>query len=260
MKRRLAISFCLLILGSATAAVGADFQRAASLSYGYGEYFDGLDDKGNGQNISFMLARPDVWSARIELGRSYTFGEEAYGIGLSYDRRLPADFNLSIGYGTGTGDLINPEYRWNVALSQYTLWEKRLHWTLGYTRTQSKFSNYSDNVGLAIEYRFAPGFTFYAQTNHDTSYPGKHISRGGGVGLGYSRWKQFELGAGISFGKVSYFITGPGAVLVNYSANGYNLGATRWLGDQYAVNLRLDYGRTSFYKFRGVTLTLLREW
>lgn len=259
MKRMTHIALLItLAVFLATAAGAQELVRTVELGFSYGEY-DGDLGVSRGQSLGLLISRPYVWDWRIGVGRAHRFHTDGSAIGTSLTRHLPGGVSASLGFGRGKGGVVLSDYRFDASLGVGVLPRRQLLLNLGYTRNQSEGENYSDGVGLGASWylgRWILGGHFL----HDTGYPGKTISRSGGVSLTYSLWRKLDLGAGITFGKVSYTLVSPGFAHVDYSANGSFAGVNWWAGERWGVNLRLDYGETDFYRFRGFTFGVFREW
>lgn len=256
MSRRLGLLLAVALLWAPPAA--AQWTRSVDFGASYGEY-DGDLGVARGQFLNLLVSRPQVWDWRIGGGHAERFGAEGWGVGTSLTRHLPSGLNFTLGFGTGSGDVVLPEYRLDASVGFGVLPRRQLLLILGYTRIQSSGENKSDGVSLSANWylgRWILGGNYL----HDTGYPGRTVSRSGGVGLTYSMWRSWDLGAGLSFGDVSYILLSPGEARVDYATNGYYLGGSLWLGDDWGLNLRLDAERTSFYEFRGGTLSVFKEF
>jgi YaiO family outer membrane protein len=247
----------LLVMGGSVRAQN-DLTRTVDIGFGYGEY-DGTLGVARSQSLGLFVSRPYVWDWRINLGRAHRFHTDGWAVGTSFTRHLPRGFNVSVGVGRGSGGVVLADYRFDASVSAGLLPDRQLLLTLSYTRNQSAEVNYSDGVSLGASWyrgRWILGGHFL----HDTGYPGKTISRSGGVSLTYSLWRLMDIGGGYTWGDVSYILLNPGEAHVNYSAEGYFLNASRWFGKDWGVNLRLDYGETDFYHFRGFNLGAFKEF
>ncbi len=260
----------LLCLATVTALLalpgGASAELVRTLEIG-GDYaslrdadVDTLICHANGQFARLMISQPYVWDWRIEAGRTSRFDEVSFGFGTSITRHLPRAWNFSLGVGTGTGEILAPEYRFDASVGKGLLHETPLILTLGYTRIQSRGENRSDGVGLGLQYYFTEHWILGGHYLYDMGHPGDTISRSGGVGLTYSVWRRTDIGVGATFGKVSYMLIGQGQALVNYDSRGYNAGWSQWLSDDAGFNLRVDYGLWANIRTWGVTLSFFKEW
>ncbi len=52
----------------------------------------------------------------------------------------------------------------------------------------------------------------------------------------------------------------PDRAEVNYDGMSANVGVSRWLTASSGVNVRVDYGGTSFYRSGGFTVSVFREF
>ncbi len=263
MKRaqRCIVFGTLLLLLTGSGAVRAqerEITRTLSAGFGYGEY-DGDLGVARGQSLGLLVSRPFVWDWRVNVGRAHRFDTDGWGVGTSITRHWPSSFNASLGFGKGEGSVVLADYRFDASVGIAVLPQRQLLLNLGYTRNQSAEENYSDGVRLSATW-YRGRWIMGANYLHDTGYPGKTTSRSGGVGLTYSLWRLMDIGGGYNWGKVSYMLVGPGQALVNYSARGFFLGGSRWFDDSWGINLRLDYGETDFYEFRGFNLGVFKEF
>jgi YaiO family outer membrane protein len=225
---------------------------------GLGRY----DFVGSGENSNFdsqfaryTRSRPwrDAW--RFEIGRQHRFEESSLDGGLSYTRYVRRT-SFTAGLSSGTGHVLGPEYRLDLSVSRPF---SDVIVALGYTRLVSKEANSSDGWGLSLT-RWFGHWILSAGHRIDFGQPGDTESSSTSLGLTWYVWRRTYVGFGMSFGEVSYLLTGPGAPLVDYYAHDYNLTLSRYLDDRSGINVRLDHGRTSFYDIDGVTLSFFQEW
>lgn len=269
------VPVCLLLLFHAAAAPSPDetegevvdglpevipapenpLERYVEVGAGYGKY---TEDYGtaNGQFVRLGWTRPQKYSWRLDLGRERRFNETSLGIGASFTRYLPKDASVTIGAGTGTGDVLAPEYRIGISASRPFF---GVIFTLGYDRNQSKAENRSDGVVLGMQ-RWFPHWIVDAWGRYDRGYPGDTETTSGGIGITYYVWKKLYIGVGAEFGDVSYLLVEPDEAQVDYHAEGYNLGCSYWLNSRSGLNFRLGYGDAGFYRVKGATLSYFREW
>lgn len=242
-----------LPVSPAPAKSGSDLTKTLELGGGLGWYSGDLGHA-DGEFVRFGISRTYDFGLTFDLGRQARFGETSVGYGVSGTKDFPGDRSISAGISTGTGDL-ESRYRFDVGASQ-TLFN--VIFTAGYTRIQSKADNRSDGVSFGATRWFAHWIAG-ASVHRDWGYPGRTTSDGAGVGLTWYQWRKNYVGGGVDFGDVSYQIL-PGRVIINYHAVGYNVGYSHYFRDDLGVNVRADYGKTSFYESGGVSASVFKEW
>lgn len=231
----------------------SDLVKALEVGGGLGWYSDDLG-RADGEFVRFSLSRPYDFGVTLDVGRQARFGETSVGGGISYTKDFPGDRSISVGLGGGEGNLA-PRYRFDVSARQ-ALFD--VIFSAGYTRIQSKGDNRSDGFAVGATRWFAQWIAG-GYVRQDYGYPGRTKSTGAGVGLTWYVWRRIYIGGGVDWGNVSYQVL-PGRVLVDYESVGYNLGFSRWFNGNSGVNLRVDYGETSFYETGGFTVSVFREW
>jgi YaiO family outer membrane protein len=233
--------------------------HSAEIGAGVGHYTEGLGDA-NDQSLRLGLSHPFVEEWTVSAGRAERFGETAAGFGGSYKRYLRHDLALSLGISGGTGEVLFPRYRIDAAVEHSLLANDALTATLGWTRTQSHSENWSDGTGLGLRYWFARTWVASATGRIDVGYPGRTTSRSAGFGLMYARYKQFYLGADVSFGTVAYTLVSPGEAFVDYWTRGLGIGSSVYFGPDLGVSVRFDAADTEIYDQRSISVKLFREW
>lgn len=235
------------------ATAGPGLTKSLELGGGLGWYSDDLG-RADGEFVRFGLSRPYDFGVTFDVGRQARFGETSVGGGVSFTKDFKGDRSVSVGIGSGTGNLA-PRYRFDISVRQ-TLFD--IIFSAGYTRIQSKEDNRSDGISFGAT-RWFPHIIVGASVRRDYGYPGRTESDGVGVGVTWYQWKKLYIGGGVDWGDVSYQIL-PGQVITDYSSVGYNLGFSRWFNERSGLNLRVDYGETSFYESGGFTVSWFREW
>jgi YaiO family outer membrane protein len=229
--------------------------RSVEVGGGYGRYTKGLG-RSDSQYLRAGWSRPWHYGWTADVGREHRFGETSIGYGASYTQFFPGRTSLAIAVGSGTGRYLAPRYRVGVTATGSIL---GLVTSAGYLRTQSKAANWSDGVSLGL-LRYTGHWIFGVSGRQDYGYPGRTVSRSGGAGVTYYQWRRTYVGANVDFGDVSYMLVGPAQARVNFNSTTYSVGFSQWLTSRAGVNLRVNSGRTSFYKVSGVTVSLFREW
>ncbi len=225
----------------------------------YGRYTNGYGET-NAQFLRFSLSKPYAYTWRIETGRAERFGDRGFGFGTSYTRYLPDGLSFMLGFSTGTGDFIFPEYRVDLGIGRAFLAKDNLLATFGYFRSQSKVENRSDGIGLELTWYTSDHWILGAVGRHEIGQPGDTKSTAGGFSITYMIYRKFYLGIGAEYGDVSYIIVGPSSSLVDYKSAAYKLYWTQYVTPSAGFNLRLDYEDTTFYELRGVSFGIFKEW
>jgi YaiO family outer membrane protein len=240
---------------AAPKAPGPTWVRSLEAGGGVAEYSDDLG-RSDSQFLRAGISRPWRYGWVVDVGREHRFDETSFNYGASYTQFLPGRTNLTVAIGSGTGEILAPRYRLGVTASGSIL---GLVTSAGYLRVQSKAENWSDGFSLGL-LRYTGHWIFGVSGRQDYGYPGRTVSRSGGAGITWFQWRRTYLGANVDFGKVSYMLVGPAQAKVNFNSTTYGVGFSRWFTDRTGMNLRGTYGRTSFYKVGGVTVSLFREW
>ena len=225
----------------------------------YGKYTNGYGES-NAQFLRMSLSKPYDYTWRVETGRVERFGDDGFGLGVSYTKYFNDGMSFLIGLSSGTGDYIFPEYRIDAALGRSFLQKDNLIATLGYTHEQSKGENRSDGVGLDLTWYLNDHWITGVFGRQVYGYPGSTTSTTGGAGLTYLIYRKFYLAGSVEYGDISYVLTGPGSALVDYKSTMYKLYSTYYITPSLGLNLRLDYENTTFWELRGISLSVFKEW
>lgn len=270
MNRILLTTLALLLLAlPAQAQDEPEITRTVQAGFSYGKFEEMADslDTSWGESVALMFSRPFVWDWRIDFGHAHKFDSDGTAFGTAYTRHFTSGLSASVGFGTGAigiGDakeqVILPKYRFDAGVGYGFLPERQLLAHLGYTHTESEGANSSDGLTLSANW-YMNRWIVGGHYGHTVGQPGDTVSHSGGVSLTWSLWRKFDVGGGLSWGEVAYELEAtPTNALVEYSSNGYFLGISHWLGEDWGYNLRLDRERTSFYRFNGFTLNVFKEW
>jgi YaiO family outer membrane protein len=225
--------------------------------------FDGSDETSafDSQFARYSRSRPAIDRWRFELGRQGRFAESSLDLGASYTRYLGAT-SLTAGLSGGTNKLISNKYRFDLGVSRPLAGFVA---TAGYLRAQSHGDNRADSGSLGLT-RWLSHWILGAGYRLDFGHPGDTRSSTYSLGATYYVWRQTYLGAGVSWGGVSYQLVGPGAplpstVLVDYDSWNASLALTQYLTDVSGLNLRFDHSRAQdIWWINGLTLSYFREW
>ncbi len=270
-QNRAAVVVLLVALtGSATVAFGQDslprndVDQAFELGASLGRYdFDNSDDTSgfNTQFARYSRTRPgrDTW--RTDVGRQGRFDESSLDLGASYTRYLGAT-SLTAGLSGGTNKLISNQYRFDLGVAHSIA---GFIARAGYMRAQSHGDNSSDGWSLGVT-RWLPHWILSAGYRLDFGHPGDTQSPTYNLGATYYIWRKTYLGAGVSWGGVSYQLVGPATplpsqVLVDYDSWTVNLALTQYLSGSTGLNFRYDHSRAKdIWNIDGFTLSYFREW
>ncbi len=231
------------------------FVRTLEVGAGYGSFSDDLGEA-HGQFGRFTLEKPEHYRWQLEVGTQSRFGDSSLGFGTSFTSFLSGDASMTIGFSTGTGEFLAPDYRVDISASVPIL---TIVVTPGYAHEQSKAENRLDSFTVGLQ-RWFPHWILDAFGRYDIGYPGETISRSAGFGITYYVWQKTYLGAGIEFGDISYMLISLEEVLVDYESTGYRLGLSQWFNESSGVNIGLDYGETPFYEVVGVNVSYFKIW
>ncbi len=245
---------------SAYAATESPYVRTAEIGTGLSRHTGNLG-QGNGQFMRLSLVKDKDHSWLFETGRDHRFGETSLGFGLSHGRNVAEATNVSVGISSGTGDFLAPEYRLDCRVDQGVLKDRNLVLSAGYTRIQSKQENSSDGFGIGAVL-WLPNWVLESNYLYDMGNLGNTVSTSWGLAGTWYLYKKTYLGAGINGGQVSYMLVGAGPqyALVDYDANGWNVGLQQWITSSAGINLRYEHGSTSYYKIDGYTFSIFKEF
>jgi YaiO family outer membrane protein len=243
------------VASAAPKTAGSSWAGSTEAGGGFGRYDHNLGNSDN-EFVRLGLSRPWRYGAVLDVGREHRFNETSFNYGASYTQFLPGRINLTVAGGSGTGQVLAPRWRLGVTASG-SVW--KLVPSAGYVHTQSKAVNRSDQVSLGL-LCYAGHWILGGSGRQDYGHPGDTSSRSWGVGLTWYQWRRNYIGVNVDWGKVSYMLVDPAVAKVNFNSTAIGLGYSHWFADNYGVNLRGSYGRTSFYKVGGATLSWFWEW
>jgi YaiO family outer membrane protein len=228
--------------------------RTFTAGLGWGHY-NGDPNANNGQTMSVTWSRPNKHAYSVDVGRQERFGLVGWGIGGSYNHVLDAKTSLTASANTGTSDLL-PRYRIGAAATRGLLGNVV---TFGLSHEQTKGDLKSTGVHLGIS-RWLEHWILSAGGSVYYGSPGSTTSPSITLGATWYTWQKLYIGAGATWGRVSYTVIGPQNALVDYNAKGFNLGASYWLDGESGVSAGYSYGDSDFYVVRGFSLSYFRRF
>jgi YaiO family outer membrane protein len=256
---RLPVLLSLLIVTIALPVRGESIKRTVEVGFGYGDYTENLGSS-NAQSVALIFASPGTWSWRFDLGRQSRFGEDAFGFGISATRAIPGRFTFGAGISTGTGDILMPEYRYDLSLNRPILADQVIA-SASYTRVQSKDVNKSDGYGLGLTWWAGEHWILGASGRHEIGYPGRTISRSADLNASYGTYMSWYVGAGYRFGGVSYTLLGAGLpAVVDYDEEAWYLVLTRYFSPEFGGYIRFEQTYSDIYDITSFRLVLFRDW
>jgi YaiO family outer membrane protein len=227
---------------------------AIEISSSNGSYTGNLNEA-DGQSLRLSLGKYNRYRWVFDFGRQHRFGESSVGGGVTYFRTFHRDVTLSLGGGSGTG-VLSPQYSLGFSIMKSL---GGVVTSVGYQRSQSKVENASDSFSLGFT-RWQSHWIINTSTRLDVGHPGNTVSPGIGMGLTYYVYRKTYLSAGADFSRVSYMVVSKTQTLVNYSAQGFNVGLSQWIKRRTGINVRYNYGHATFYKTWGITFSIFQEW
>lgn len=233
---------------------GPVLERTASAGFGAGKY-TGDTNPNNGQFVKVTFNLPGKHSYAVDVGRQQRFGQTGYGIGGNYTKVLDAATSLTVGGNTGTSDLL-PYYRLGVTGIR-SLAGNVVSAGLSYEKSKVGIKSTGLHAGISrwlAHWILAAGGSVYFGSPGDTTSPSLSLS------ATWYNWKRIYVGAGITFGRVSYLVLGPTDALVDYNSTSYNLGASYWIDGGSGVNAGVDYGESDYYTVRGWNVSYFRRF
>ncbi len=244
---------------AAVALAGRAALCAQTLEVG-GEYGTYSGDIGHtvSEFASFTWTQGSRWTLRADASHESRFDDDGFGFGFSGTR----DFGrarLGAGLSSGTGDVIHPEYRFDLG-GQFDLPVEGLQASAGYTRLQSKDENSSDGFTAGLLYWYGGHWIFGASGRHEIGHPGDTSSNSADLSVTWFQWLRLYVGVGYRFGAVSYQILGPSTTLVDYDETDF-YGTVSWhLRPGLGLNGRLDVLENDVYDLTVFRLSLFKQW
>jgi len=233
---------------------GPVLERTLTAGLGWGKYH-GDPNPNNGQFVSVTFNRPGKHSYAVDVGRQQRFTQTGYGIGANYTHILDAATSVTVGGNTGTSDLL-PYYRLGVTGTR-SLAGNVVSAGLSYEKSKVGIKSTGIHAGISrwlAHWILNAGGSVYFGNPGNTTSPSLNLS------ATWYNWKKIYVGAGITFGRVSYLVLGPTDALVDYNSTTYNLGASYWIDGGSGVNAGFDYGDSDFYTVRGWSLSYFRRF
>jgi YaiO family outer membrane protein len=103
---------------------------------------------------------------------------------------------------------------------------------------------------------------FIGSLNYNIARPGNITSLSGQGGFMYGAQGKYWLGGGFTMGRVAYQLQWETPYDVRYQSRGVNISYSRWLGKNWGINNRLDYGELVVGSSRliGITTSLFFDF
>lgn len=234
---------------------GASIDQAVEVGGALGVYDSGLGQS-NDQFFRYRVSKPNAFALGFDVGREHRFGETSVRGGVSFNKSLPGGSAVTVGYSSGSGEVLAPRYRFDFGLTQ-PIGDTIA--SIGYTRLQSKAVNASDGFAVGL-LRYFSQWIVGGNARVDVGSPGRTISSSVGLGATWYRYKEIYIGGELTWGDVSYILLPDERAVVDYRAVGASVSASRWFNGNAGVNLRVNYGDTDIYRSGGVTLSVFREF
>jgi YaiO family outer membrane protein len=210
------------------------------------------------QFASFTWAQGARWTLRADASHEARLEDDGFGFGFSATRDF-GQARLGAGLSSGTGDVIHPEYRFDLGVA-LDLPVEGLQAATGYTRLQSKGDNSSDGFSLGLLYWYAGHWIFGASGRHEIGHPGDTSSNSADLSVTWFQWLRLYVGVGYRFGAVSYQLLGPSTTLVDYDETDFYGTASWHLRPDLGLNARLDFVENDVYDLTAVRLSLFKQW
>jgi YaiO family outer membrane protein len=226
---------------------------------GYTHYTKTHPD-GNAQFARLTLSAEGAYSLWFDGGRVEHYGEEAWGYGLAFRYQLPHGWWLGAGAGTGTGQVIFPEYRVDATLGHAFLRDDNLHVSASYTHEQSKVENSYDRIALGARWWTGPHWIVGGHFNYDIGQPGDTITKSGGLGVTWYTWLERYIGGTIFYGDINYTQIGPTDFLVGYTEAAVRVNYAEYFNPRSGLEVIFDAATNEFYDVYGLTLAFFIEW
>lgn len=234
-------------------------EKAVELGLSYSWFTEGLG-RGDYEYVHFYRDREVYDLVSIEVGRASRFGDVGVGGAAMYTRYFKRGPIAGIGFSTGSGDFVYPEYRFDLRLGWSFLSERNMRLYLRYVRSQSKIENYFDGFGVELEYYVDEHWVVETVGRYDVGYPGRRISTWGGLWVGYVIWKEAVFQVGGRTGDVSYQLVGPEEALVDYNSTSVDGFAQLYLWGLSGLESKVEYEANDIYNVFTITLGFFKEW
>jgi YaiO family outer membrane protein len=244
---------------AAVALTGPTARCEQTLEVGgeYGAYSGDLGHS-DSQFASYIWAGGGPWILRVDASRESRFNDTGLGGGFNATRRLGRT-RLSAGLSGGTGDVIHPEYRFDLG-GLFELPVEGMQATAGYTRLQSKGDNSSDGFAAGLLYWYRGHWILGATGRHEIGHPGETSSNSVDLSVTWFQWLRLYVGVGYRFGAVSYQLIGPTTALVDYDETDLYATVSWHLRPDLGLNARLDVLDNDVYDLTAARLSLFKRW
>ena len=243
----------------AVALTGPPARGEQTLEVGleHGDYSGDLEN-GDGQFASFTWSQGPLWTFRADASHETRFDDEGFGFGVGATRNL-GKVRAGVGLSSGTGDVIHPEYRFDLGAS-FDLPVEGLQGTAGYTRLQSKGDNSSDGFTVGLTAWRGGHWILGAAGRHEIGHPGSTSSNSADLSVTWFQWLRLYVGVGYRFGDVSYQLLGPTTTLVDYAETDLYATVSWHIRPGFGVNARFDSVQNDVYDLTAARLSLFWTW
>jgi YaiO family outer membrane protein len=244
---------------AAAALAGRTAHSEQTLEVG-GEYGTYTGEVGHtvSEFASYTWPQGPRWTLRADASHESRFDDDGFGFGFSAQRDL-GKVRLGAGLSSGTGDVIHPEYRFDVG-GQFDLPVQGMQATAGYTRLQSKGDNSSDGFSVGLLYWYGGHWIFGASGRHEIGHPGDTSSNSADLSVTWFQWLRVYVGVGYRFGAVSYLLLGPSTTLVDYDETDLYATVSWHLRPDLGFNARFDVVNNDVYDLTAARLSLFKQW
>lgn len=229
--------------------------QAIEVGAGFG-VFDSDLGQSNDQFFRYRISRYDDFSLGLDVGREHRFEDTAIRGGVSFSKSIPGGPAFSIGWSTGSGDVLAPRYRVDVGITQPVA---DVLVSVGYTRLQSKAENASDGYTIGV-LRYFDRWIVGGNARVDVGFPGRTLSSSVGGGVTWYRYKEIYIGGDVTWGDVSYILLPDERAVVDYRSFGASASFSRWFDQRAGFNVKALYGNNEIYQSAGVVVSVFREF
>lgn len=243
----------------ATSSQAQDVRESVLVGIDRGEY---TEDLGSATSafIAYTSERPlrDRW--RFDLGVASRFEDTGVGIGASYSLHLNRNRVVTAGLSTGTGEVLMPDWRFDVGLRETGLLANRLIVDLGYTHIQSKAENSTDGIGAGLLYTLGRGFSAGVDGRVERGRPGPTTGWSLAGSLNYGIYRSFYASLRVETARIAYLLLGPTDVEFEYDSRSVRTGVTWYVRPTRGVALELTRQDTDIFDLTTVGVRAFTEW
>lgn len=227
--------------------------EVGSLLGGYDRGFGRADS----QSLRYRVSRLNDFDLALDLGREHRFRDTSVVGGAAFSKTVRSNTTVMGGWSSGTGEFISPRYRFDIGVTRPV---RNILATVAYTHVQSRPENRTNGYSLGLA-RWYSHWVVSGSGRVDHGTPGNTVSTAGTFGLTWYRWRRTYIGSSINWGDVSYVLRLQGlSARASYRAFGGDATVSRWFNPQSGVNLRYEYGLTSFYRTSALRVSVFRNF